>query len=58
VTKAAAKKIAREVEAATHLKVIAISAEKQAGLEPLVAAVATHLRDIEKQKTQAAACPS
>ena len=58
VTKAAAKKIAREVEAATHLKVLAISAEKQVGLEPLVMAIAEHLRDIETQKTQASACPS
>ncbi len=58
VTKAEAKKIAREVEAATRLKVLAISAEKQVGLEPLVTAIAEHLRDIETQKTQAAACPS
>ncbi len=57
VAKADAKAIVREVEAATHLKVISISAEKHAGLEPLVAAIAAQLRHIETQKTQAA-CPS
>ncbi len=57
VAKADAKAIVREVEAATHLKVISISAEKHAGLEPLVAALAAQLRHIETQKTQAA-CPS
>ena len=57
IAKADAKAIVREVEAATHLKVIAISAEKHAGLEPLVAAISAQLRNIETQKMQAA-CPS
>src|SRR5208283_5016832 len=48
-----AANIVREVESATHLRVIAISAEKNAGLEPLVSAIAAQLRDIEAQKTQA-----
>jgi len=37
--------------------VMAISAEKLAGLDPLVAAIWAELRNIETQKTQAA-CPS
>ncbi|HLI79887.1 MAG TPA: GTPase ObgE [Candidatus Binataceae bacterium] len=47
-----AKKIVREIEAATSLKVIAISAEKLAGLEPLVTAISTQLHNIEAQKPQ------
>jgi GTPase len=50
VAKADADAIVREVEAATRLKVIAISAEKLAGLEPLVAALAAQLRNIETPK--------
>ena len=50
VEKADADAIVREVEAATRLKVIAISAEKLAGLEPLVAALAAQLRNIETRK--------
>ena len=57
VAKDEAKAIVRKVKAATHLNVIAISAEKHAGLDPLVAAISAELRDIEAQKTQAA-CPS
>jgi GTP-binding protein len=53
IDKHQAEQIVREVEAATHLHVIAISAEEQAGLEPLVSAIAAQLRDIEAQKTQA-----
>jgi len=53
IARADAENLIREIEAATHLKVIAISAEEQAGLEPLVADIATMLRDIETQKTQA-----
>jgi GTP-binding protein len=53
VAKADVKTIAREVEAATHLQVIAISAEKHVGLDPLVAATAAHLRKIEAPKTPA-----
>jgi len=52
VAKADAKAIAREVEAATGLNVMAISAEKHTGLEPLVAAIAAQLRNIETQKPQ------
>ena len=50
VAKADADAIVREVEAATRLKVVAISAEKLAGLEPLVAAIAAQLRNIETRK--------
>jgi GTP-binding protein len=57
VAKAEAKAIAREVATATHLKVIAISAEKHSGLDPLVAEIAAQLRNIETQKIQAA-CPN
>jgi GTP-binding protein len=57
IAKADADAIVREVKTATRLKVIAISAEKLAGLEPLLAAVAAQLRNIETQKTQAV-CPS
>jgi GTPase Era involved in 16S rRNA processing len=52
ITKNDAKKIVREVKAATHLDVIPISAEKLAGLEPLVAAISAQLRNIETQKPQ------
>jgi hypothetical protein len=47
----------RKVKAATHLNVIAISAEKHSGLDPLVTAISAELRNIETQKAQAA-CPS
>jgi GTP-binding protein len=57
VAKDEAKAIVRKVKAATHLEVLAISADKHTGLEPLVAAISTELRNIETQKTQAA-CPS
>ena len=57
IAKADAKRVVREVETATRLKVIPISADKQTGLDPLVAEVAAQLRSIETQKTQAA-CPS
>jgi GTPase len=50
VAKADADAIVREVEAATRLQVAAISAEKLAGLEPLVAAIAAQLRNIETRK--------
>jgi GTP-binding protein len=52
ITKNDAKKIVREVKAATHLDVIPISAEKLAGLEPLVAAISAQLRNIETQMPQ------
>jgi GTPase len=58
VAKADTKAVLREVESLTHLKVIAISAEKHAGLDPLVAAIWLQLRKLEAQKTQAAECPS
>jgi GTPase len=54
IAKADAKAIARKVKAATKLDVIAISAEKRAGLEPLVADIAARLRTDEAQ----AECPS
>ena len=57
IAKADAKAIVRKVQAATGLKVIAISAEKHAGLEPLVAEVSARLHDVETQKSRAA-CPS
>ena len=57
IAKAEVDAIVREVEAATRLNVIAISAEKLVGLEPLVAAIAAQLRNVETQKAQAA-CPS
>jgi GTP-binding protein len=57
IAKADAKAIARKVAAATHLEVFAISAEKQAGLEPLLIAISAQLREVEAQKTQAE-CPS
>jgi GTP-binding protein len=44
VAKAEAKSIVRGVERATRLPVLAISAEKHAGLEPLVSEIATRLR--------------
>ena len=49
IAKADAKAIARKVKAATKLNVIAISAEKRAGLEPLVADIAAQLRTDETQ---------
>src|SRR5579872_5359433 len=49
IAKADAKAIARKVKAATKLNVIAISAEKHAGLEPLVAEIAAQLRTDETQ---------
>src|SRR6202162_3798358 len=52
ISKDDAKKIVREVKAATHLDVIPISAEKLAGLDPMVAAISTQLRNIEAQKPQ------
>jgi GTP-binding protein len=58
VAKADAKAIVREVETATGLNVIAISAEKHTGLDPLVASIAAQLRIVETQKTQAGECPS
>ncbi len=58
VAKDEAKDLVRKVEKATHLRVIAISADKHTGLEPLVEAIAEQLRKIETQKTEAAACPS
>jgi GTP-binding protein len=47
------EKLIHEVEAATHLRVLPISADQNAGLEALVIAIATQLRDLETQKTQA-----
>jgi GTP-binding protein len=58
VAKAGAKAIVREVEAATGLTPIAISAQKHTGLDPLVSAIAAQLRIVETQKPQAAECPS
>lgn len=53
IAKGDAKSIARKVKAATKLNVIAISAEKRAGLEPLVADIAVQLRTDETLE-----CPS
>jgi GTPase len=53
IDKRQTKKIIREIEAATRLPVLAISAEEQDGLDPLVSAIAAQLRAIETQKTQA-----
>ena len=47
------EKLIHEVEAATHFRVLPISADQNAGLEALVIAIATQLRDLETQKTQA-----
>ncbi len=52
ISKDDAKKIVRETKAATHLDVIQISAEKLAGLDPLVAAISAQLRNIETRKPQ------
>ena len=49
IAKTDAKSIARKVKTATKLNVIAISAEKRAGLEPLVADIAAQLRTDETQ---------
>jgi len=57
IAKSDAKKIVRKVEAATHLTVLPIAAEKNAGLDPLVSAIAAQLHKIEEKKLQAT-CPS
>jgi GTP-binding protein len=49
VAKADAESLVREAERATQLKVIAISAEKHAGLEPLVSEIAARLRQVPEQ---------
>ncbi len=49
VGKQESESMVREVETATRLRVIAISAEKHQGLEPLVAAIAAQLRNVETQ---------
>jgi|SRR5580658_5034354 GTP-binding protein len=53
INKSEATKLKHDVEAATHLNVFPISADQNAGLEALVTAIATQLRDLETQKTQA-----
>lgn len=54
VTKTEATKIARKVRKRTRLDVFPISADRRDGLEPLIAAIAGVLRQMD----QAAACPS
>jgi GTP-binding protein len=49
IAKGDANAIARKVKAATKLNVFAISAEKRAGLDPLVADIAAQLRTDEAQ---------